>query len=311
MLATSAPLSVGTPTLGGDFRMKSPLTVSVKTTVPAKSSGRLLDALTDIIRPFTEKRGLKADQIRLQREEVLIEIAGRALNRLRLENAPIKPIPSKGFVPLLEKASLESLGDKVMIELWANLLASAALGNQSSLPRYVTILSEINGRQAHLLQRIMLRGDESYVRDAELLLDNLWSADQASLLLRLRQDHTSPDMNEIWATIADHLNADGVALETIIFNQGTDQWDNRPAERKGHSQMSFDRHKLDLDILESLNLIKDMTFKNMEFLGFEISVFFYTVTPLAVHMFAACNRDLMKPRLSTVARKRSSRRLRR
>ena len=114
--------------------MRSPLHVSVKTTVPARSSGRLLDALTDMIRPFTERRGLKADQIRLQREEVLIRIAERALERLRLENAPIKPIPSKGLVPLLEKASLESLGDKVMIELWANLLASAALGNQSNLP---------------------------------------------------------------------------------------------------------------------------------------------------------------------------------
>jgi hypothetical protein len=290
--------------------MKSPLTVAVKTTVPAKSTGRLLDALTDIIRPFTDRRGLKADQIRLQREEVLIRIAERALERLRLEHATIKPIPSKGLVPLLEKASLESLGDKAMIELWANLLASAALGNQSNLPRYVTILSEINGRQARLLQRIMLRDDESYVRDVEILLDNLWPADQASLLLRMRQDHTSPDMNKIWDTIADHLDADGIALDTIIFNQGTDQWDNRPAERKGHSQMSFDRHKLDLDILESLNLIKNMTFKNMEFLGFEISVFFYTVTPLAVHLFAACNPDLMKRRLSTVVRRRAIRRSR-
>jgi hypothetical protein len=34
-----------------------------------------VDALTDIIRPFSERRGLKGDQIRLQREEVLVEVA--------------------------------------------------------------------------------------------------------------------------------------------------------------------------------------------------------------------------------------------
>jgi hypothetical protein len=290
--------------------MKSPLTVSVKTTVPAKSSGRLLDALTDIIRPFTERRGLRADQIRLQREEVLIRIAERALERLRLENAPIKPIPSKGLVPLLEKASLENLGDRAMIELWANLLASAALGNQSNLPRYVTILSEINGRQARLLQRIMLRGDESYVRNAELLLDNLWGADQASVLQRLRQEHASPNIDKMRATISHDLNVDGVALETIMFGQGVQQWDNLPLERRGTSWLQFDKHKLDLDILESLNLLKDMTFKNLEFLGFEISVFYYTVTPLAVDMFSACNPALMKGRLPANERKRPVRRSR-
>jgi hypothetical protein len=251
---------------------------------------------------------LKADQIRLQREEVLIEIAGRALDRLRLENAPIKPIPSKGLVPLLEKASLESLGDKAMIELWANLLASAALGNQSNLPRYVTILSEINGRQARLLQRIMLRGDESYARDAELLLDHLWPADEASLLQRLRQEHTAPDIDKMRATIFREFNMDGLALETIMFGRGMEQWDSVPHERTGTSWLKFDKHRLDLDILESLNLIKDMTFKNMEFLGYEISVFFYTVTPLAVDMFAACNPDLMKGRLSMTGRKRPVRR---
>jgi hypothetical protein len=288
--------------------MRSPLSVNVKTTVPAKSSGRLLDALTDIIRPFTERRGLKADQIRLQREEVLIEIAERALERLRFENARIKPIPAKGLVPLLEKASLESLGDRTMIELWANLLASAALGNQSNLPRYVTILSEINGRQARLLQRIMLRGDGSYMRDAESLLENLWGADQPGVLLRLRQEHSEPNIKKMTDTVADVLNADGVALESIIFNQGMEQWDNMPVMKKGQSWLKFDRNKLDLDILESLNLLKDMTFRNMEFLEFEISVFFYVVTPLAVDMFSACNPHLMRRRVPTTDKERRVRR---
>lgn len=35
----------------------SPVSARVKASVPAKSTGRFLDALTDIIRPFTERRG--------------------------------------------------------------------------------------------------------------------------------------------------------------------------------------------------------------------------------------------------------------
>ena len=40
-------------------------TVDLKAEVPKESMGRLVDALTDAIRPWTEARGLRADQIRL------------------------------------------------------------------------------------------------------------------------------------------------------------------------------------------------------------------------------------------------------
>ena len=55
-----------------DIGAKVEAKLNVKTEVPAKSVGRLVDALTDIIRPFSEARGLKADALRLQREEVAI-----------------------------------------------------------------------------------------------------------------------------------------------------------------------------------------------------------------------------------------------
>ena len=45
---------------------KASLEAKVSTEIPAQSSGRLLDAITDIFRPYSERRGLKADQIRLQ-----------------------------------------------------------------------------------------------------------------------------------------------------------------------------------------------------------------------------------------------------
>jgi hypothetical protein len=93
--------------------------LEIKTEIPAKSTGRLVDALTDLIRPFSEARGLRGDEIRLQREEVAIEIARRALERKALEEEAIVPVANKVLVPLLEQASLEDIDDDVMMERWA------------------------------------------------------------------------------------------------------------------------------------------------------------------------------------------------
>jgi uncharacterized Zn finger protein len=133
--------------------------LEVKTRVPAKSTGRLIDALTDIIRPFTEARGLKADQIRLQREDVAIQIAQKARERLA-SKSEVKPVPLKVLIPPLEKGSLEEPNDGEMIERWSALLASAAEGEPVE-PRLVSILGELSGRQAKFLRDLaLLRVDE-------------------------------------------------------------------------------------------------------------------------------------------------------
>jgi len=102
------------------------LQIEVKAEVPTASTGRLVDALTDLIRPWSEWRGLKADLIRMHREDVALEIAIRAAKRINLENQKPRPIPLKVLIPLLEKGSQEDPTDNFMIEMWANLLASSA-----------------------------------------------------------------------------------------------------------------------------------------------------------------------------------------
>ena len=81
------------------------------------SAGRLVDAVTDLIRPFSERRGLRGDLLRLEREKVLYEIAKRARARIELEGRPVRKLPSKLLLPLLEKASLEDPEDLVLIEM--------------------------------------------------------------------------------------------------------------------------------------------------------------------------------------------------
>jgi len=146
-----------------DDTSKSPVTVDigasakleVKTEIPPESSGRLLDALTDIIRPFSESRGLRADQIRLQREDVLIQIAEKAKKRLALESLEPSAVPNKFLIPFLEKASYEDV-DSEMVDMWSALLASASTEYDETYTSYISILSELGPVAAGYLRKLVL-----------------------------------------------------------------------------------------------------------------------------------------------------------
>lgn len=142
-----------------DIGAKAEAKLAVETRVPEESSGRLVDALTDLIRPWSEARGLKADQLRLQREEVLVEIVKKARDKRILGAEEYKYIPTKILVPLLEAASLEDPKDTEMHERWANLLVSSSADGGIE-PRFVSILKEITGRQARLLHEIAFQSSQ-------------------------------------------------------------------------------------------------------------------------------------------------------
>lgn len=127
--------------------------MDIKAEIPKESTGRLVDAITDIIRPFAEKRGLKADQIRLQREEVLFEIARRAKIRAELEGVRIQPVPNKVLVPILEKASNEEL-DSTFLDWWANLLLAAGESGARNRPYFAELISRLGPSEAQVLERI-------------------------------------------------------------------------------------------------------------------------------------------------------------
>jgi hypothetical protein len=180
------------PELPVKVEVSAKASLEVKAEIPPATAGRFVDALTDLIRPWSESRGLKADLIRLQREDVAFEIVRRAVERTRLEAAKPELIPLKILVPLLEKGSQEAADDDIMIDLWANLLASAASGKDVQ-PRFVGIIGELNGAQARLLRHIafgktrglvsvdqqvflrILTRDSRLVKSAEALAELIYS----------------------------------------------------------------------------------------------------------------------------------------
>lgn len=126
--------------------------LELKAEIPKETSGRILDALTDAIRPFTEKRGLKADIIRLQREDVALEIAKRALKRKEIEGLTFKSVPNKILVPILERGSLEE-PESALIDWWSNLLTSSATKG-AIRPFLIDLMSALGDQEAKFLHSL-------------------------------------------------------------------------------------------------------------------------------------------------------------
>jgi hypothetical protein len=198
--------------------------MNIKAEVPSKSVGRLLDAVTDAIRPFTERQGLRADQIRLQREDVLIKIAAKARERLKIEEG-IKPIPNKFLVPFMERASLEE-EDSILIDWWANLLRSAAQDETTRNPIFIDILGKMTPRDAIFLERVWAGSTHHEMAIATSLHHRLESSIARLVLDRCNLNDATiyPDqLSDVLKSQIEVWKKEGVFCEHVTYPKGSDR----------------------------------------------------------------------------------------
>jgi hypothetical protein len=274
---------------------KASLEVKVSTEIPPQSTCRLVDALTDLIRPISEQRGLRADQIRLQRLEVAIKIAKMVRHLAEIENQSIYPLPNKFLVPFLEKASLEEL-DSVMIDRWADLLLSSAADPATAHPRYIQILSELTPLEAQLLRRIALNKSGLLPTAHTSLMRNrsfTHAPDRIRYLLRaLLSDISKREDEEIdvTRTVRALFGVPGASLSSIFTTPG-----------KAHQLVFVDlsnepaamADSRSLDVLISLHLVTEHHFEIVENPGV-IFGSYVNITSLAVDFLKKCDRDIEK-----------------
>jgi len=278
---------------------KASLEVKVSTEIPAQSTGRLLDALTDIIRPFSERRGLKADQIRLQREEVAIEIARRAHHRMEIENQPTNTLPNKFLVPFLEKASLEEL-DSVLVDRWADLWASCSAYPASAHPMFVKILSEMTGNDAFLLRNIAFNFIDKVTCDFEFIHWHEdwsvrhelaeWFKDNEQEIGAEYDENNLPNVDIIYPHIMDIFGAPGVSLMEITVTEiESNQFWSFYLLDKDLPPAAY--HVDDkIDILCALQVIAkhDIHISNARF---EVDLFYVCMTSLGVEFLRKCDHE--------------------
>jgi len=274
-----------------DIRAKAEAKLSIETRIPEKSSGRFVDAITDILSPYAERRGLKGDQLRLQREDVALQIVMKARDRIVLEAKEYKFIPTKILIPLLEAASLEEPDAIEMQGRWANLLASSATGIKVE-PRYVSILKELSRSQADLLEQMAFRNNDPdiivtdpeffsvFVRFHDAWLDLDWRFFRRTIQ-NIIEDYNGRFDEEFFYAIYEQLHQPGcieVELEagsleldpaTNIYRPGIDD--------------------VDLEILSSLGLITEVckTIDSNEVREL-ILMKYYFINQLGVEFLCAC-----------------------
>jgi Abortive infection alpha len=252
-------------------------------------------AWLDLISPFTEWAGLRGDELRsrrellrLQREDVLVEIATRARSKLGSAQTG-RPIPNKFLVPFLEQASLED-PDSSLVDIWAGLLVSASEKFESHHTHFVSIIGQLSAKQGEIFRKLIGTDNKNSL---EIANDNIrmWLVQNRirSHVQRLLYDHvtkerdelTAQDLNDALRESLNHLCIVPVyvSLEDLIKKESYE------IETEWSSYKDSD--EVDYSILDAVGLIRrvDAYFGIGEW---EFELIYYHLTELGYHFAMSC-----------------------
>jgi hypothetical protein len=273
--------------------------------IPPDVTRAKASAWLTLLSPITEWAGLKGDALnfqrrllRIQQEETLLRVAESV--REKLSGTSIsQPVPRKILVPALEKASLEDAADKVMIDRWANLLASAALKVKVQ-PRFVGILEELAGSQAECLERIAFNRYKDFNYPATIFADSfldfaeysIRQSFEAAIRKILTSERLATDALE---EIIRVFSRPGVLLGLVIIDDPEREfWINYDSIAE-----TGIRDEEDLSIIESLGLVRyvvirfDVSLKQGK-RKLRVSTYYHHLTNMGVEFCEVCSR----PRIS-------------
>ena len=243
-------------------------------------------------------------QIRLQREDVLLEIAKKAKARLELEAFPTKPVPLKVLVPYREKASLEDINSD-LVQAWANLLVEAAENYDPKLNVYADILGKIGGKDANFLSQVCLasnyrngvswpaghfKSNENCIRQKIHLLDQ--SANKKLSPNKFSSDELSP----YWLQFKKEAKLEyGYVIHGVVLTR-----ENGALFFYNSDFMFVDG--LTIDRLEAERLVRRTV---ITFVGSESittgSVSYLELSYLAIDLVRVCTRNFSMPIVATTS----------
>jgi hypothetical protein len=272
----------------GDDGQKSPISVNiglkagleVKAEVPKQSVGRALDALVDVIRPFTEARGLRAEQIRLQRAEIACQIAKIAKQTAEHQELVLTPPPTKFLVPFLEHASLEDQ-DTELHSRWAALLLSASTHYDARQLTFIDIMSRLSSQELSLLEGVCLSDKafpETCYPDSHLRR-NERTAENAAFAFNVREALEENLRKEILRKLlADHPLTYGKIMYAMTGGSANFQ--------SQYTEYGLDANLRSLEILEREKLVD---FGRLRPGGAAAEIGWFSVTDLGVAFVRDCS----------------------
>jgi hypothetical protein len=268
---------------------------TIQEVVPEDVTRAKAGAWLTLISPITEWAGLKGDELaykrtllRLQQEETLLEIAKRTKAMVSSLKSPGK-IPIKFMVPFLEKASLEE-PDSKLVELWAQLLASAAEDYKPHYIHFANLISQISARQAGVFCELIGTTD---AHELELSMDALFidydSEFLKTYLIESFDKKTPPlkSIDDVSNFTDDALNLVGTDVKHIELTDA--KGDEYFASGTVSSSTYTDELETDYAILTAVGLIRYIDTGVITLGGrWGIKVFVYCITPLGREFAKAC-----------------------
>lgn len=121
----------------------------IKTEIPSQATGRLVNALTDALSPFSEGLGLIGDEIRAVRRDRAIKRLNAARFRMLAAGLTIGTVPDEFLLPWTEHTAQDGEDDLEIV--WQNLLISASVGYARRMKSFPAILAELNGEDVRFL----------------------------------------------------------------------------------------------------------------------------------------------------------------
>lgn len=267
---------------------------TVTEVIPPDVTRAKAGAWLTLISPITEWAGLrgdalrhKRDQLRIQQEITLQRNAFELSKKIK-NRTVVRPVPTKILVPLLEKAALEESSDRTMIELWANLLASAC-GENSVSPRFVSIVSELNSRQANLFIEIVTKGIDVSEDD---VVEPIYTMQQEQLTARLAKLFQKRKLtaDNIYDEFMGDFEGPSVALSDFWVN---DYSHSRPAYyllSSNECKYIDDKYQGDLQIIASLGLLQENRLDEKCRSGpisYDVTISYFLLTLMGFEFFKA------------------------
>ena len=125
---------------------------SVSVDVEGGAATRSVNALLDLISPFTNASAWLGDKFSHARSQAAIRAAAKAAKMLKDEGISAAQIPPKILLPWLEGASLETNETESLTDAWAGLFARAAKSSDAVVVSYMETLKKLGKDEAELLE---------------------------------------------------------------------------------------------------------------------------------------------------------------
>jgi hypothetical protein len=260
--------------------------------VPEDVTRARAGAWLDLLSPVTEWAGLKGDELRhrrellrIQREDTLTEIVRKCTERLQPDKQIETSVPNKFLIPFLEQASLEGR-DSTLVDLWANLLASASEEFSPHHIHFVSVISRIAAQQAEVFGTMFRAKD---LHELEVGRDHVEAHFEFHAIRSTIEDdikRMSPENDKEFATsIIALMDEPGISIIHCAFEN---------LVTRDYYDMTFpyisynDKYEADYSILESIGLIRKVEIGFFDVREWAIQLRYHILTSLGFYFSKAC-----------------------